>query len=140
MDTLTKERRSEVMGLVKSKNTRPELRVRRLLHRMGIRFRLHGNLPGRPDLVLPKWNTVVLIHGCFWHRHEGCQNTRTPKSRVEFWTNKFDKNVKRDAEVKRILEGDGWNVFVIWECELDDPEELTRRIREFLRAASNEIS
>src|SRR5205823_21508 len=100
MDTLTPEHRSKIMGLVKGADTSPEIAVRRILHRLGFRFRLRGNkLPGKPDVVLPKWKTVVLVHGCFWHRHRGCPSTRTPKSRVDFWTRKFDENVKRDKKV-----------------------------------------
>src|SRR5438093_50614 len=128
MDTLTREERSERMSRVRCADTKPEMIVRSLVHRMGFRFRLRKKgIPGKPDLVLPKWRTVVLIHGCFWHRHEGCPNTRTPKSRVEFWTNKFDQNVRRDAEVREQLCALGWRLLVIWECELKDLDQLRRR-------------
>jgi DNA mismatch endonuclease (patch repair protein) len=135
MDTVSAERRSEIMARVVAKNTRPELAVRRLLHGLGCRFRLHGrDLPGRPDVVLPKWRTVVLIHGCFWHRHEGCPNTRTPKSRTDFWTTKFDENVRRDQLAREKLESLGWRVVVIWECELKDIPTLTERVANLIRA------
>jgi DNA mismatch endonuclease (patch repair protein) len=134
MDSVSPERRSEIMGRVAGENTGPEIAVRRLLHRLGYRFRLHRkNLPGKPDVVLPKWRTVVLIHGCFWHRHDGCPNTRTPKSKVEFWTRKFAENVERDRKAKAQLESLGWRVLVIWECELKDVEALAERVEHFIK-------
>lgn len=137
MDTLSAERRSEIMGRVTAKNTRPEVAVRRLLHRLGYRFRLHRrDLPGKPDVVLPKWRTAVLIHGCFWHRHEGCPNTRTPKSRLDFWTAKFDENVRRDKLARDKLESLGWRVLVVWECELRDVGKLTDRLENFIKGPS----
>jgi DNA mismatch endonuclease, patch repair protein len=129
-DSVSKKRRSEIMGLVKNKNTRPEIALRQLLHGMGYRFRLHrGDLPGRPDIVLPKWRTVVFLHGCFWHRHAGCPNTRTPKSKIKFWTKKFDDNVSRDVENQRTLLGMGWRVLVIWECEMQNLDAVASRVR-----------
>jgi DNA mismatch endonuclease, patch repair protein len=134
MDNVTRKRRTEIMGLVKSANTRPEIAVRKILHHLGYRFRLQTNyLPGKPDVVLPKWNVIVLIHGCFWHRHKGCPNTRTPKSSVKFWKEKFNCNVIRDKLVRKSLQALGWRVLVIWECELIDPESLTNRLDDFIK-------
>jgi DNA mismatch endonuclease (patch repair protein) len=134
MDTVSPERRSEIMSRVSGKNTRPEITVRRLLHGMGFRFRLHRrDLPGNPDIVLPRWRAVILVHGCYWHRHEGCPNTRIPKSRVDFWSAKFDENVRRDKVVREELTSLGWRVLVIWECELKDLGALGERIDRFLR-------
>ncbi len=119
-DTLTPEARSWTMSHVRSKNTKPELAVRRWLHAQGYRFRLHRrDLPGTPDITLPKWRTVIFVHGCFWHRHEGCKRTRTPKSNVEFWETKFMRNVERDREARKALGELGWRVVTIWECEVD---------------------
>jgi len=110
--------RSEVMSRVKGKNTSPEIRVRRELHRFGVRFRLHrADLPGKPDIVLPGRRCVIFVHGCFWHRHPGCRATRTPKSHIEFWERKFTDNVERDVRAQTALENAGWRVIVVWECE-----------------------
>ncbi len=118
------------MSKVRGKNTRPEKLVRSLLHRMGFRFRLHRkDLPGRPDLVLPKYKTVIFVHGCFWHRHPGCKKASTPKSNTAFWEDKFEKNVARDARVAEALRHSGWNVLVVWECELKDLDALAARLR-----------
>ncbi len=119
--------RSAQMALVKGKNTRPELRVRRLAHALGYRFRLHRrDLPGTPDLVFPGRRAVIFVHGCFWHRHPapGCWRARLPKSRPEFWVPKLEANVARDAEQIAALEALGWRVLVIWECETT-PSRLT---------------
>ena len=125
MDRLTKEHRSWNMSRIKGRDTKPEIRVRSLLHQMGYRFRLHRkDLPGKPDIVLPKYDTVVFVHGCFWHRHPDCQYAYTPKSRVEFWNRKFARNVERHEEVEEQLTQLGWRVIVIWECETKDPESL----------------
>lgn len=130
--------RSKIMRSVSAKDTRPELLVRSLLHRLGLRFRLHRkSLPGSPDIVLPKYRTVVFVHGCFWHRHSGCRYASTPKTRQEFWLSKFDANVKRDARKEAQLCELGWRILVIWECETRRPDELKERIRqEFLGAES----
>ena len=117
-DIVDSKRRSELMAGIKGRDTAPERRVRRIAHRMGLRFRLHRkDLPGRPDLVLPKHRLVVFVHGCFWHRHEGCKYAYTPKSRVAFWSEKFAANVARDARQQAALKALGWRVLVIWECE-----------------------
>ena len=139
MDTLTKERRSWNMAQIRGKDTKPERIVRSILHRLGARFRLHRkDLPGNPDIVLPRYELVVLVHGCFWHRHPGCKYAYTPKSRLEFWTRKFEKNVKRDKQVRRELKELGWNIIVVWECETRDLERLADRLAEVL--AENELS
>lgn len=123
--------RSEVMSRVRSKNTGPELLVRRALWAAGIRYRLHYKcIPGHPDLVLASRHAVVFVHGCFWHRHENCPRNRTPKTRVEWWTNKLARNKERDLEVRSLLETTGWRIFVIWECETERAEYLAALIAE----------
>jgi len=118
-DRISPEHRSWNMSQIKNRDTKPEIKVRSLLHRMGYRFRLHRkDLPGKPDIVLPKYKTVIFVHGCFWHRHKGCKYTYTPKSRTEFWKNKFDKNIARDKQVRKELKSLGWNVITVWECEI----------------------
>ena len=118
------------MSRIKGKDTKPEIAVRRMLHSLGYRFRLHRrDLPGSPDVVLPKHRTVVFVHGCFWHRHEGCRYASTPKTRVDFWNEKFRKNVERDARQQRQLLEMGWRVVIVWECELRRPEELKERLK-----------
>lgn len=106
------------MSGISGKNTRPERIVRSFLHRSGLRFRLHANLPGKPDVVLPGYRTAVFVHGCFWHRHRGCPYAATPATNAAFWQEKFDANVRRDAVVRRDLRRAGWNVFVVWSCQL----------------------
>lgn len=134
-ETPTSPARSAQMALVKGKDTKPEMVVRRLVHRMGYRYRLHSrDLPGQPDLTLRSRRKVIFVHGCFWHRHPGCKATRTPKSRVEFWESKFRDNVRRDAAVREALEKTGWQVLVIWECELRDIPQLENQLRDFLDA------
>ncbi len=104
--------------------------VRSILHRMGLRFRLHDQkLPGRPDVVLARHGTVVFVHGCFWHRHKGCALASSPKSRRAFWQRKFASNVARDRKQARALRKAGWRVLVVWQCELKHPDRLTRRLR-----------
>lgn len=117
MDIVDPATRSRMMSGIRSTNTKPELAVRRFLHARGFRFRIHQTgLLGRPDIVLPKWNTVVFVHGCFWHRHPGCEKATTPSSNVQKWMDKFSANVARDAKVRAALLAEGWNVIVIWEC------------------------
>lgn len=121
------------MSRIRGKNTKPELIVRRLAHGMGYRFRLHRkDLPGSPDLVFPGRRKVVFVHGCFWHRHEGCRKTTTPKTRAEFWAEKFGRNVERDAENYAALKENGWHHLVVWECETTDLDALAMRLRKFL--------
>ena len=130
MDIFTKKKRSWIMGRIRSRNTKPEIIVRSLLHRMGFRFSLkRKNLPAHPDIVLPKYKTVVLVHGCFWHRHKGCRTFSMPKSRTSFWKKKFDNNVRRDKKNKCELRKLGWTVIVIWECEaMKYPEKIAERL------------
>ena len=119
MDTVSPEKRSETMSKIRSKNTKPELVVRHHLHSLGFRYRIHSSkLPGHPDIVLPKWHTVIFINGCFWHRHEGCKVATMPKSNVEFWEKKFKRNVERDKKEQAALKEAGWHVIVVWECEI----------------------
>ncbi len=133
MDNLTKEHRSWNMGRIKGKDTTPEKRVRSVLHRMGYRFRLHRkDLPGKPDIVLPKYKTVILVHGCFWHRHKGCKFAYTPKSHVEFWENKFHNNVTHDKKVAHELRKSGWRVSIIWECQTLHEEKIRQMITRML--------
>ncbi len=128
-DIVDKDRRSELMARIRGRDTAPELAVRRIAHRMGLRFRLQRkDLPGRPDLVLPKHRLAVFVHGCFWHRHEGCRYASTPKSRVAFWTEKFEANVVRDARQEAALRALGWRVLVIWQCETRDEAVIERRL------------
>lgn len=120
-DIVTPSRRSAIMGRIRGRNTAPELRVRSLLHRAGYRYRLHvDSLPGRPDIVLPKYKTVVRVQGCFWHRHAGCVLAYEPKSRVDFWSAKFKANCTRDLAQREKLEAAGWRVIDVWECETRD--------------------
>jgi DNA mismatch endonuclease (patch repair protein) len=119
VDHLSPEQRSWNMSRIRSRDTRPEIIVRSMLHRAGYRFRLHcQHLPGSPDVVLPKFKTAVFIHGCFWHRHAGCKLASMPKSRSDFWQKKFDANVRRDHEQFASLSAIGWYVHVLWECQI----------------------
>lgn len=132
-DTMTKRERSERMALVRSRNTEPEKIVRRLVDRMGFRYRLHDDeLPGRPDFVFSRRHKAIFVHGCFWHRHGGCKLARIPKSRVRFWTEKLEGNRKRDARNLARIRRLGWSSLVVWECQLTKPELLSRRIKRFL--------
>ncbi|ROT95924.1 very short patch repair endonuclease [Histidinibacterium lentulum] len=125
-DIVDQQTRSRMMSGIRGKNTKPELALRRALHAHGFRFRLHsGKVHGRPDLVLPKHRAVVFVHGCFWHRHEGCRYTTTPATRPEFWQAKFDANVARDSAVRTKLFEDGWRVATVWECALRKPEKVS---------------
>jgi DNA mismatch endonuclease (patch repair protein) len=129
MDRLTPERRSWLMSRVVSKNTSPEIRVRKAAHALGLRFRVHPSaLPGKPDIAFRKRKTVVFVHGCFWHRHPRCKKASLPKSRVGYWQRKFALNVRRDKQVTSELRKQGWRVATIWECETKNPALLTRRL------------
>lgn len=113
MDKITKERRSWNMSRIKSKDTKPELKVRKILYKLGYRFRLHRkDLPGKPDIVLPKYRTAMFVNGCFWHRHDNCIEASRPKSNSEFWENKLNKNVERDLKKYQLLREDNWKVIV----------------------------
>lgn len=129
MDAISPEKRSRIMAANKSRNTKPELAVRRILHAMGFRFRLHRkDLPGCPDVVLPKYKTVILINGCFWHQHTGCKLASKPSTRQDFWEAKLSRNVERDSENIAKLTALGWRVIVVWECELKKTSDLTERL------------
>jgi DNA mismatch endonuclease (patch repair protein) len=133
MDNISPEARGRQMSLVKSKDTKPEMIVRRLIFSMGYRYRLHDSrLPGTPDLVFAGRRKVVFVHGCFWHRHVDCPLARLPKSRLDFWLPKLDGNKARDQMNQRLLRKSGWRVLVVWECELRDMKRLARKIRRFL--------
>lgn len=127
VDHLSPEKRSWNMSRVRSKDTGPEMKVRRLLFSMGFRYRINVKaLPGKPDIVLKKWNTVIFVHGCFWHRHKGCKDTTTPKTKTEWWLEKFKKNVTNDQKKRQALEESGWKVLVVWECETNQNDELLK--------------
>lgn len=117
-DVFTREKRSEIMSHVRTKNTRPEQMVRSALHSIGARFRLHRKaLPGCPDIVLPKYRTVIFVHGCFWHQHEGCRRAAVPQQNHEFWERKLKRNKERDQDAQHALQALGWNVVIVWGCE-----------------------
>lgn len=128
-DRLTKEQRRRNMSAIKGKNTAPELVVRKLLHRLGFRFRLHDRtLPGTPDIVLPKYRTVIMVHGCFWHMH-GCALTKIPETRRDFWIAKLERNRARDMDQEALLRSNGWTVITVWECDLKTEQALLAQIR-----------
>ncbi|MCG7972473.1 MAG: DNA mismatch endonuclease Vsr [Candidatus Thiodiazotropha taylori] len=132
-DILTPKERSRLMASVRSKDTKPEMIVRSLVHRLGYRYRLHRKgLPGKPDLVFPGRKAVIFVHGCFWHQHPGCKAATIPKTNTEFWKEKLQLNVQRDQHAINELEHAGWNVWVIWECETGNTEALTARVNEYL--------
>ena len=132
-DKLTPERRSANMARIRSKNTSPEMIIRRLVYQMGFRYRLHvAHLPGKPDLVFSRLKKIIDVRGCFWHQHRGCIDSHIPKSRREYWHPKLKKNKERDKRNEANLRAEGWNVLTLWECELKDVEPLTRRITTFL--------
>lgn len=132
-DTLSPSERSRRMALVRSVDTKPEMIVRRLVHGMGFRYRLHcRDLPGTPDLVFRSRRAVIFVHGCFWHRHAGCALARMPKSRVRFWKKKLEGNKERDGRKIAALRAGKWRVLVVWECELKKTEVLARRLSRFL--------
>lgn len=133
MDILTPEQRHRNMSAIRSKDTKPEIAVRSILHNMGYRFRLHRkDLPGTPDIVLPRHMTVVMVYGCFWHRHPKCRCATVPATRPEFWAKKFQQNVERDKRSEKALRAMGWKVIRIWECEIKDMKRLTSRLKRLL--------
>ena len=132
-DVFTPEKRSQVMAAIRGKDTKPEVFVRSELHKQGLRFRKNDKrYPGKPDVLLPKYKTAVFVNGCFWHAHEGCDKFKMPKSRVSFWTEKFERNRARDKGNIQALEEMGWNVITVWNCELSGglPDGLVERIKE----------
>lgn len=133
MDKFTPQERSRIMALVRGKNTEPEMVVRRLLHGMGYRFRLHRrDLPGCPDIVLPRHGKVVFVHGCFWHHHKGCKRATLPTTRADFWREKILKNVERDVRVLKELKREGWQALVLWECQLRGIDKVARKLQVFM--------
>jgi DNA mismatch endonuclease (patch repair protein) len=133
-EKITAAQRSFTMRKVKSQDTTPELAVRRLLFRLGFRFRLHRkDLPGTPDIVLPKFGVAIFVHGCFWHQHRGCRRSTMPVSNVEYWHRKFEANMNRDLRNKKCLRKAGWRVLTIWECESTDTGALKSRLKSELR-------
>jgi DNA mismatch endonuclease (patch repair protein) len=138
-DRIIKKHRSWNMSRIRSKNTSPELWVRSLLHNLGYRFRIHRNdLPGTPDIVLPRYRVAVLVHGCFWHRHPGCKYAYTPKTRIQFWRQKFAANIKRDRTNQDALKTAGWRLIIVWECELKNPESLSASLVRGLNLSNGE--
>ncbi len=138
-DIFDPEKRSEIMSRIRGRDTKPELIVRRIAHGLGFRFRLHRkDLPGRPDIVFPRHQAVIVVHGCFWHRHPGCKRASSPKTRVRYWQNKFEDNVVRDKRNETALRDLGWKVMLIWECETKDHEAVAARIESFLRRDESE--
>ena len=130
MDKLSPEQRSKNMAAVKGKNTTPEIRVRRMLHKMGYRFRLHRkDLPGKPDIVLPRYRLCIFVHGCFWHQHPGCKRATIPDSNREFWVKKFQGTLERDEHAKKELAAQGWHICIIWECETKNEALLSMSIQ-----------
>lgn len=128
-DRISKEQRSWIMSRIRSKNTKPEMAVRSLLHGMGYRFRLHRkDLPGKPDIVLPKYKTVIFVHGCFWHRHRNCKRCTTPSTNKGFWLKKFERNVEKDRINKRLLKKAGWNIITVWECEIHKKDAVKKKL------------
>lgn len=130
VDVVDKATRSRMMSGIRGRDTKPEMIVRSHLHRRGLRFRLESSLPGKPDLIFPKYKAVVFVHGCFWHRHPGCRFTTTPASNRQFWLDKFEANVVRDARVKLLLRRLKWRHLIVWECQLDQHrlDSLYRKI------------
>jgi DNA mismatch endonuclease, patch repair protein len=133
LDTVRSSERSALMSRIRAKDTKPEMVVRRMVHRMGFRFRLHQrSLPGAPDLVFPRLRRVIFVHGCFWHQHQGCRRMNVPKSRVSYWGPKLARNVARDVAAYADLNRIGWEVEVVWECQTERPGGLEERLFRFL--------
>ena len=133
MDKLSAERRSANMRQIRSKDTKPEVLLRRLLHAQGYRFRLHRkDLPGKPDLVFPSRKKAIFVHGCFWHQHPGCREGRVPGSRPEYWEPKLARNQQRDAAAQAALKEQGWHCLTVWECELKDAATVMKNVTDFL--------
>jgi DNA mismatch endonuclease (patch repair protein) len=138
MDTFDREKRSEIMKKISGKNTYPEMVVRKMLHRMGYRYRLHRtDLPGKPDIVLPKYKKIILIHGCFWHGHEGCKRSKLPDTNRDFWRKKISKNMERDRYVIEELKRLGWSVLTIWNCEIRNKnlKKLEEKLEGFIKGS-----
>jgi DNA mismatch endonuclease, patch repair protein len=132
MDQLTKDKRSANMSKIRSVNTKPELLVRSYLHKNGFRYRLKNNLPGKPDIYLKKYMTVIFVHGCFWHSHKNCKRSGMPKSNIKYWENKLDKNKERDKRVIKVLKKKRLKVIVIWECQVTDAKNLSKLTKKII--------
>jgi DNA mismatch endonuclease (patch repair protein) len=132
-DVFSKEKRSWIMSRVKGRDTKPEILVRSFVHRMGYRFRIHGrDLPGNPDIVLPRHRKVIFVHGCFWHGHNRCPRSKRPTTNKSFWNKKLDGNIKRDRRFRRALLLKGWRILVVWQCETREPDRVLRKLERFL--------
>ena len=132
-DVFSKEKRSWIMSRVRGRDTKPEIVVRSFVHRMGFRFRIHRrDLPGNPDIVLPRHGKVIFVHGCFWHGHKRCQRSKRPTTNKGFWNKKLDENIERDKRFQRKLRLMGWKVLVLWQCEVRKPEKMLRKLERFL--------
>ncbi|MES0075780.1 DNA mismatch endonuclease Vsr [Mesorhizobium sp. M0058] len=139
MDTLTPKERSRRMSLIRSKDTKPEVQLRSMLHAEGYRFRLHRrDLPGAPDIVFPSRRKAILVHGCFWHAHEGCKTANIPKTRTDYWQLKFARNKARDMENESRLHHLGWQTLVVWECEINEKAKLLRTVVAFLGSKNSQ--
>jgi len=134
-DNLTSEQRKRAMSSVRQQDTKPEKLVRSILHRLGFRFRKNvSSIAGKPDIVLPKYKTIIFVHGCFWHQHKNCRKAARPTSNTEFWNTKLDKNVKRDKQTVKELKSLGWKVLTVWTCEMKDKELLIEKLKNSLLA------
>jgi DNA mismatch endonuclease (patch repair protein) len=133
VDVFSPEERSAIMARIKSRNTKPEILVRKVVHSLGYRFRLHrDNLPGKPDIVLPRRSKVIFVHGCFWHGHSRCARATMPSTNVTFWKEKIANNKARDRKVLRQLRNSGWKVLIIWQCQIIDISNLKQQLSSFL--------
>jgi DNA mismatch endonuclease (patch repair protein) len=141
MDHLSSSERSRQMALMKSKNTAPELAVRKIVYGMGFRYRLHEKgLPGKPDIVFKGRKKVIFVHGCFWHRHEGCRRASNPKSNLDYWSAKFNRNTTRDRANLQALHDAGWETLIVWECELKSVDALATKLRAFISSPNHPLS
>jgi DNA mismatch endonuclease, patch repair protein len=132
-DVFSPAKRSAIMSRITGKNTKPEIVVRKIVHSLGYRFRLHRkDLPGKPDLVLPRYRKIIFVNGCFWHGHADCRRAKLPTSKIKFWRQKIASNQARDIEVKRRLSLDGWGILVVWQCEIRRRNHLLRKLESFL--------
>jgi DNA mismatch endonuclease (patch repair protein) len=140
MDILSKEDRSALMAKIKGKNTRPEMIVRKFLFSKGYRYRIHDSrYPGSPDIVLPKYHTAIFVHGCFWHGHANCRASHLPTTNIEYWQEKIRQNIERDRKKIELLEKDGWNVIVIWECRVKNNQQMAMLFKDLLKKLEMQI-
>lgn len=133
-DNLTPAQRKKAMSSVQQQNTKPEIIVRSILHRLGFKFRKNvSSIVGKPDIVLPKYKTIIFVHGCFWHQHKGCKKSRRPKTNIDFWNIKLDKNIERDKKTEIELKKKGWSILIIWDCEVKDKDLLIQKLKTSLK-------